>query len=52
MIIKLVVLAAVSVSYMPHQKSAPETIEMADGEGDLNPQPLPPIAEEGFAFNT
>ncbi len=47
MLIKIAALAAMFVTCMPLTATAQVVQVTQDDGGDLNPQPLPPIAEEG-----
>jgi hypothetical protein len=46
MLLKLFALAALFASVLPLNMS----VFAQDDDGDLNPQPLPPIAEEEFSI--
>jgi hypothetical protein len=46
MMFKLAVLVSMFSSPLTLGSVAEPKIQLADDEGDLNPQPLPPIAEE------
>ncbi len=49
MFIKLVTLVVLSLS-LGSTAATLQPVQIADGDGDLNPQPLPPIAEDEFGF--
>lgn len=49
MLIKLVTLIVLSCA-LGSASASVQPIQMADGDGDLNPQPLPPIMDDEFGL--
>ena len=50
MIFKLIAVASLFASALSLTDPGPRQTEIADDDGDLNPQPLPPIVEDEFGL--